>query len=198
MAREQSERRFTGLPVPVSVTVDPWETDLADRRQQALLLDWRTKVSRDSTDRTLYPALEAIDQRITKALGDGLTLLDLIDGGDFRFRAVSKGAVDIINKNLTGMKLSEMPPQIASILRDAYNIVIDAGQPVYTRHVMRGGKTDGQRWQRICLPMCVSGVPHRIGALLVHTHIDMLQRNTAAGAGRGQQGWKQGDPIWDV
>lgn len=196
MAREQSERRFIGLPVPVTVTIDPWETDLADRRQQALLLDWRTKVVRDASQRTQLPHLESIDSRIIAALGDTITVLDVLEGGDFRFRSIAKGAIDLINRNIAGVKLSDLPPQMASLLRQAYAIVLESGFPVFTRHVWRGGKADGQRWQRLCLPMRTSTSGDRIGAIVVQTLVDLAPKSPNATNNRST--WKQGDPIWDV
>lgn len=138
----------SGLTEPASVTVDPTEKDLTDGRMRALLGAWR----RARFKHGRLPRRAELGLGLLESIRNHVIDIDVLPGDDFRFRTYGGAIASAFGRDMTGRRVSELPPSDAKLIATVYKLAKTEGVPCVTRHRPSKGVLV-EYWLRLVLPL---------------------------------------------
>jgi len=138
----------SGLAEPATVTVDPTEKDLTDGRMRALLGAWRSARFKHGR----LPSRAELGLGLLESIRNHLIDIDVLPGDDFRFRTYGSAIASAFGRNMTGRRVSELPPSDAQFIVAVYKLAKTERVPCVTRHRPSKGVLV-EHWLRLVLPL---------------------------------------------
>ncbi len=138
------------------------------------------------------PSRAAIDPLEMKEWLGNLLLIDVDEGGGFRYRLYGTQFVAEFGCEMTGRPIDVLPPEYRDLLRHEYETARATRSPTARRYTARfdwllpDGEPHGTRlvtWERLVLPLARDG--HTVDMLLVGAYpLDAPAREAAPGDAR--------------
>ncbi len=137
------------------------QPDITDKRLSRLLDFWVEK-------RGTRPLPERSDfdpVRLKPWLGN-LALIEVGDGGQYRYRLYGTNFVFRFGVEMTGRTLDDLPPEQSATIRQDYDAVVERAWPLCRRYTSSfdiidlNRRLDSQRletWERLVLPLANGG-----------------------------------------
>ena len=128
---------------------------------QALYAYWASK----RQGRSMHDLADIDPIEMNPCLGN-LMLVERRDDGDYVYRLYGSTFVNQFKVDMTGKRVSELPPQQAELLRTEYDAVIHSRMPMSRRYTATFDYTSRDRrsswqversWERLSLPLTAGG-----------------------------------------
>lgn len=137
-----------GLTEPASITVDPVERDLTDGRMRSLLAAWRQVRFKQAR----LPSRVELGLGLLESVKHHLIDIDVVAGDEFEFRTYGAAIASAFGNDMTGRKVSELPPADAKFIAAVYKLARAERVPCITRHRPSKGVLV-EHWLRLVLPL---------------------------------------------
>jgi len=146
--RRTFEVFIDGLDEPMHIVANPWENDLIDARERAVLKTWRQTVFAKSR----LPRVAELRSYVLETLAPYLMELEVLEDGDLRYVSYGRAIAAAYGSDMTGRRTREFPTPVAKAFLSVYRLAVKNPSPFATRHKPPPPVRVGH-WHRLILPV---------------------------------------------